>query len=142
MFHDTAGHEQLTQDIIGCAIRVHETLGPGLLESVYRPCLVIEMRTLGLAVDTARRINLTYRGRNIDAYYCPDIVVNDAVIVELKAVDALARVHQAQVVTYLKLTNLPVGLLINFNVDQLKNGVRRVVRPDLYVRTRAVTDPK
>ena len=142
MFHDIAGHEQLTQDIIGCAIRVHETLGPGLLESVYRPCLVIEMRASGFAVDTTRRINLTYRGHDLDVHYCPDIVVNNAVIVELKAVDALARVHQAQVITYLKLTNLPVGLLINFNVDQLTNGVRRVVRPDLYVRTPAVADPR
>lgn len=135
MFHDTAGHEQLTHDIIGCAMRVHETFGPGLLESIYKPCLVIELRACGLDVETTRRINLTYRGHDLDARYYPDIVVNDAVIVELKAVDALARVHQAQVVTYLKLTNLPVGLLINFNVDQLKDGVRRLVRPDLYART-------
>jgi GxxExxY protein len=134
MFHDTAGHEQLTEQIIGCAIRVHEALGPGLFESIYKPCLAIELRASGLEADTARRVSVTYRGHAIGAEFCPDIIVNNIVVVELKAVEALARVHQTQVITYLKLTSLPVGLLINFNVDQLIHGVRRVVRPDLYVK--------
>ena len=137
MFHDTAGNEQLTQDIIGCAIRVHEALGPGLFESIYKPCLVIELRASGFEVDTTRRIPVTYRGHDIGAAYCPDIIVNNTVVVELKAVEALLRVHRTQVITYLKLTQLPVGLLVNFNVDKLTDGVRRVVRPDLYVRARS-----
>jgi GxxExxY protein len=135
MFHDMAGHEQLTQDIIGCGIRVHEAFGPGLFESIYRQCLVIDLKASGLAVDTARRIPLTYRGHDLEAHFCPDIIVENTVIVELKAVDALARIHRTQVITYLKLTNLPVGLLMNLNVERLTDGVRRVVHPDLYVKT-------
>jgi GxxExxY protein len=92
-------------------------------------------RAEGVGLHTTRRIPLTYRGHEIDAHFCPDIIVENTVIVELKAVEALARIHKTQVITYLKLTNLPVGLLINFNVDRLTDGVRRVVRPDLYVRT-------
>jgi GxxExxY protein len=137
MFHDTAGNQQLTQDIIGCAIRVHDALGPGLFESIYKPCLVIELRASGFEVDTTRRIPVTYRGHDIGAAYCPDIIVNNTVVVELKAVEALLRVHRTQVITYLKLTRLPVGLLVNFNVDKLTDGVRRVVRPDLYVRAQS-----
>ena len=136
MYHDTAGHEQLTQDIIGCAIRVHQALGPGLFESIYKPCLAIELRASGFEVDTTRRVPVIYRGHDIGAAYCPDIIVNNSVVVELKAVEGLVRVHTTQVITYLKLTQLPVGLPVNFNVDKLINGVRRVVRPDLYVRTR------
>jgi GxxExxY protein len=139
MFHDVAGHEQLTEGIIGCAIRVHEAFGPGLFESIYKECLVIELIASGFAVETTRRIPLSYRGKDLQARFCPDIIVADTVIVELKAIDALARVHKTQVITYLKLTNLPVGLLINFNVDVLTSGVRRIVRPDLYVRKAAST---
>ena len=138
MFHDTAGHEQLTEDIIGCAIRVHEAPGPGLFESIYKPCMVIELRASGFEVDTTR-IPVTYRGHDIGAAYCPDIIVNNTVVIELKAVEALARVHKTQVITYLKLTRLPVGLLVNFNVDKLTAGVRRVVRPDLYVGPRSTS---
>jgi GxxExxY protein len=134
MFHDAGGHEQLTEGIIGCAIRVHDAFGPGLFESIYQECLVIELRVSGFVVETKRQIPLTYRGQDIHAHFCPDIIVADTVIVELKAVEALARVHKTQMITYLKLTNLPVGLLINFNVDLLTDGVRRIVRPDLYVR--------
>ncbi len=81
-----------------------------------------------------RRIPLTYRGHNIDAHFCPDIVVQNRVIIELKAVEALTHIHKAQVITYLKLTGLPIGLLINFNVERLVDGVRRIVRPDLYLK--------
>lgn len=134
MFHDVAGHEDLTERIIECAIRVHETFGPGLLEAVYRSCLVQELENASIRVDTSRRVPLEYRGRTLDCVYCPDLVVEDLVIVELKSVDALHAVHTAQVLTYLKLTGLPIGLLLNFNVSQLRYGIRRVVRPDLYVR--------
>jgi GxxExxY protein len=134
MFHDTAGEEELTQQIIGCAIRVHQTLGPGMFESIYTRCLGIELTASGFEVDTTRRIPVVYRGQNIGAAFCPDIIVNNAVLVELKAVEALVRVHKTQVITYLKVTGLRVGLLINFNVDKLTDGVRRVARPDLYVK--------
>ena len=134
MFHDTAGHEELTDRIIGCGIRVHESFGPGLLESIYKSCLLIELREAGLLLDTTRRIPLVYRGHDIGAHFCPDIIIEDTVIVELKAVETIAPVHKTQLITYLKLTGLPVGLLMNFNVDVLKNGTRRVVRPDLYRR--------
>jgi GxxExxY protein len=132
MFHDMAGHEQLTQDIIGCAIRVHEAFGPGLFESIYKQCLVIELKGSGFAVDTARRIPLTYRGHDIDAHFCPDIIVENTVIVELKAVDALARVHKTQVITYLKLTGCPAGLIMNFNSTTLKAGLKRLDHPERY----------
>ena len=134
MFHDTAGEEELTQQIIGCAIRVHQALGPGMFESVYARCLVIELRASALQVDTKRRIPVTYRGQDIGAVFCPDLIVNNAVLVELKAVEALVRVHKTQVITYLKVTGLRVGLLIDFNVDTLTDSVRRVARPDLYVK--------
>jgi GxxExxY protein len=134
MFHGNSEHDDLTQNIIGCAIRVHETFGPGLFESIYKACFVIELEAAGLKVDASRRVPLTYRGRSLDAEFCPDVVVEETVIVEIKAVEALARVHQTQLITYLKLTGLPVGLLMNFNVEYLKHGIRRVVRPDLYVR--------
>ena len=134
MFHDTAGEEELTQQIIGCAIRVHQALGPGMFESIYTRCLGIELKASGFEVDTTRRIPVVYRGQNIGAAFCPDIIVNNAVLVELKArrctrgIEALVRVHKTQVITYLKVTGLRVGLLINFNVDKLTDGVRRVAR--------------
>ena len=135
MYRDVAGHEDLTEKIIECGIRVHETFGPGLLESVYGPCLTLELREAGLHVDTMRRVPLVYKSLKLSSFYCPDVVVNDVVIVELKAVESLTAVHTAQLLTYLKLTSIPVGLLMNFNVALLNQGVRRVVRPDLYHRT-------
>lgn len=135
MFRDIAGHEELTDRIIGCGIRVHESFGPGLLESIYKSCLVIELKEAGLVLDTTRRIPLVYRGHDIGAHFCPDIIIENTVIIELKAVDAIAPVHRAQLITYLKLTGLPVGLLMNFNVELLRSGVRRVVRPDLYKKS-------
>lgn len=127
-------HETLTESIIGCGIRVHEHFGPGLLESVYRQCFAIELHAAGLKADVGRRIPLTYRGVDLDSVFQPDLVIEDVVIVELKAVEALARVHSTQLITYLKLTGCPVGLLMNFNVPYLKEGIRRVVRPDLHVK--------
>ena len=135
MYRDVAGHEDLTGKIIECAIKVHETFGPGLLESVYKPCLMFELREAGLQVDTTRRVPLVYKSLDLEMFYCPDIVVNGVVIVELKAVEHLTAVHTAQLVTYLKLTGAPVGLLMNFNARLLTQGVKRVVRPDLYRRT-------
>ncbi len=134
MFKDIAGHEDLTEGIIACAMRVHAAWGPGLLESVYKACLLIELETDGYGVETDRRLQLIYKGRDLQCEFCPDLIVDSIVVVELKAVEKLAPVHTAQLITYLKLTGLPVGLLMNFNVSLLKYGTRRVVRPDLLIR--------
>ena len=135
MFKDIAGHEDLTQTIIGCGMRVHEAWGPGLLESIYRECLLIELQAAGHTVDCKRKLRLVYKGHDLKADFWPDIVVNDIVVVEVKAVEKTIPVHKAQVITYLKLTGLPVGLLMNFNVRLLQEGVCRLVRPDLLLRT-------
>ena len=96
--------------------------------------MLIELHASGYATETTRRVPVVYRGHDIGATFCLDLIVNATIVVELKAVERLAPVHTTQVITYLKLTWLPVGLLMNFNVDWLKNGIRRIVRPDLYVR--------
>jgi GxxExxY protein len=132
MFRDTAGHEELTEAIIDCGVRVHEHYGPGLLESVYKACMMIELQDAGLKIDSARRVPLVYRNVLLDHVFCPDIVINGIVVLELKAVAAVTGVHIAQVITYLKLTGLPIGLLMNFNVPLLKRGVRRIAHPELY----------
>jgi GxxExxY protein len=128
----TAVSDPLTELIIACAIAVHDQLGPGFLEAVYQACLEIELKANGLSFERQRTIPLIYRGVSIDAVYRFDFVVENSVLVEVKSVQALAPIHQAQVINYLKLTGLPTGLLLNFNVAVLKQGIRRVVRPDLY----------
>jgi GxxExxY protein len=135
MFKDTAGQEDLTRAIIGCGVRVHEMWGPGLLESIYKECLVIELHADGHRTDKSRKLRLVYKGHDLKTDFWPDLVVDDSVVVELKAVEKIAPVHKAQVITYLKLTGLPVGLLMNFNVPLLQQGVHRLVRPDLLLRT-------
>ena len=128
--------DALRERIIGCAIEVHRTLGPGLLESVYAECMVIEMRAADLRVETQRPIGLTYRGQRLTTQLRMDFVVENRLVVELKSVERIHPVHLAQVITYLKLTGLPAGLLLNFNGVTMKAGVRRLVHPDLYVRNR------
>ena len=118
---------ELTSRIIGCAIRVHRQVGPGLLESVYGKCLFIELQAEGLAVVSGRPIHLTYGGVDLGPAFYMDLLVEDRVVVEVKSVAVLAPVHQAQLITYLRLTGKAVGLLINFNVPVLKSGVKRVV---------------
>ena len=132
MVQDDARVDALRGTILGCAIEVHRQLGPGLLESVYKTCLVIELRREGLLVETSRPILLTYRGQPIEENLFIDILVEDLIVLEVKSVAALAPVHKAQVITYLKLANRPAGLLLNFNSVLLKDGVRRIVHPDLY----------
>jgi GxxExxY protein len=129
---DQADINSLTEKIIACAIEVHRMLGPGLLESVYRDCLVIEMRRQGLHVEVDRALTLDYKGERIGGVLRLDVVANGCVVVELKAVDRLHPVHLAQVITYLKMTGYPVGLLMNFNVTSLKAGLRRLEHPDRY----------
>ena len=129
MLLDPAGLNPLTHAIIGAAINVHRETGPGLLESVYTECLTVELRDQGLQVDRATIVPIIYRGRRLAAHYELDLCVDGQVIVEVKSVTRLALVHTAQLITYLKLTNRAVGLLINFNVPVLKEGVKRVVNP-------------
>jgi GxxExxY protein len=117
----------LTGQIIGAAIEVHRHLGPGLLESSYTRCLHHELRSRHIKFVEERAVPLAYKGLVLDASYRVDLLVEDAVIVELKCVEALASIHEAQLLTYLRLTNCPVGLLINFNVPKLIDGVKRRV---------------
>ena len=117
----------LTSTIIKCAIEVHRHLGPGLLESAYSACLCYELVSAGLSVQTAVTVPLRYKTVQIDCSFVLDLIVNDTVIVELKSVSQVAWVHKAQLLTYLRITARPVGLLINFNVPVLKDGVSRLL---------------
>lgn len=119
--------DPLSNRIIGAAISVHKALGPGLLESVYHECIQIEFATLGIPYRTEVLTPIVYRGRTLKSVYRIDLLVDDLVIVELKAVDALLPVHDAQLLTYLRITNKRVGLLLNFKAPQLRNGTRRLV---------------
>jgi len=118
---------KLTELIIGAAIEVHRNLGPGLLESVYETCLVYELEHLGIKAQKQVSLPLTYKGLQFDQGYRLDIIVEDKVIVEIKAVESLTDVHEAQLLSYLKLSGCKVGLLINFNVKLLKHGLKRFV---------------
>jgi GxxExxY protein len=117
----------ITEKIIGCAIKVHKTLGPGLLESAYEECLAYEVSKSGLEVARQKPIPLVYELVKLDCGYRSDIVVEKKVITEVKAIEALNDVHLAQILTHLRLSNCKVGLLINFNVVKLTDGIRRVV---------------
>jgi GxxExxY protein len=117
----------LTDRVIRAAIEVHKALGPGLLESTYRVCTGYELLQDKLKISQEVPLPVIYKGVRIDAGYRIDMVVNDVVIVEFKSVDALAPIHDAQLLSYLKLSGLKVGLLINFNVKVLKYGIRRIV---------------
>ena len=128
------GLEQLKEKVIGCAIEVHRVLGPGLLESIYRDCLAVELQIANLRADSERRVSLDYKGHRIANGLKIDLVVEDCLVVEVKAVDRMHPAVQAQVITYLKLAELPAGLLLNFNANTLCAGLKRVVHPELYVR--------
>ncbi len=117
----------VTERVIGAAIQVHRTLGPGLLESVYLACLLHELRVAGLAVETQYQVPVQYGDVKIDCGYKIDVLVEETVVVEVKSVANLAPIHDAQLLTYLRLTRRPVGLLINFNTKVLTNGVRRFI---------------
>ncbi|RKY64328.1 MAG: GxxExxY protein, partial [Candidatus Latescibacterota bacterium] len=117
----------ITENIIGAAIEVHRALGPGLLESAYEKCLAFELVQRGLKVEQQKPLPVVYRGVKLDCGYRLDLLVEEEVIVEVKAVDRLAPIHQAQLLSYLRLSGCKVGLLINFNVKVLKSGIRRIV---------------
>lgn len=118
---------EISEKIIGCAIEVHKSLGPGLLESAYLECLFYELQSIGLKVEKQRALPLVYKEIKLDAGYRLDLIVEDKVIIEIKSVEALNDVHVAQVLTYLKLSGCKVGLLMNFNVFRLVEGLKRLV---------------
>ena len=113
--------------ILGAAFKVHTAIGPGVLESVYQTCLHHELRKAGLRVEAQVSLPVHYDGLRMDSGYRIDLLVEDVVIVELKCVEALLPIHKAQLLTYLKLANKPLGLLLNFNVAHLREGIKRVV---------------
>ena len=120
------GDEQLTGRIIGLAVEVHKALGPGLLESAYEECLSLELRSAGLQYECQALLPVTYKGMNIGSGYRMDLVVEKRVIVEVKSVETILAVHHAQLLTYLKLSGIPNGLLFNFYSAVLRDGIRRV----------------
>jgi GxxExxY protein len=119
------GKDPLTQRIIGCAIEVHRTLGPGLLESAYEQCMAHEMTLQQISFRLQVPTPIEYKGLRLDCAYKADVVVQERVIVELKSVETLTALHHAQLLTYLKVSHAQVGLLINFNVPRLIEGVKR-----------------
>jgi GxxExxY protein len=120
-------YEELTERIIGAAIEVHRELGPGLLESPYERCLCREFDLKGIAFQRQVPLPLVYKGLRLDCGYDMDVVVEEKVVLELKTVEKLLPIHDAQLMTYLKLSGCRVGLLINFNVAVLKDGIKRIV---------------
>lgn len=118
---------ELSYKIIGCVYKVHSELGPGLLESTYEVCLEYELLKAGLAVERQKLLPVIYDSIKLDAGYRIDLLVNNQVILELKSVDEIAPIHKAQLMTYLKLTGLKLGLLLNFNVLQMKTGIKRII---------------
>jgi len=125
--HLNAWENDISGKIIGAAIEVHKHLGPGLLESAYEECLCRELELRGINFERQVPLPLNYKGLKLDCGYRLDLLVDDCIIVEVKSVDALEPVHTAQVLSYLKLSGCRVGLLINFNVQVLKRGIRRLV---------------
>jgi GxxExxY protein len=120
------GIDDLTGRIIGCAMKVHTVLGPGLLESAYEACLCYELTKAGLKVEQQKPIPLIYEEVKLDCGYRLDLLVEDRIIVEIKAVESLSPLASAQLLTYLKLSNRKIGLLINFNVLHLRDGIKRI----------------
>ncbi len=119
--------DPVSNQIIGCAIEVHRHLGPGLLESVYEKALAFELASRGVKVAAQVPVPVSYKGNALDCGFRIDLLVEDTVVVELKSVEALAPVHQAQLLTYLRLSGRRIGLLLNFNVPLLKQGIERIV---------------
>ncbi len=117
----------ITRQIIGAAIEVHRELGPGLLESAYEACMVYELKGRGLNFESQKPLPVVYRGVRLDCGYRLDLIVEDTVIVELKSVETIERIHCMQLLSYLRLSGHRIGLLLNFNVEVLTDGIRRIV---------------
>ena len=118
---------EISKIVVDCAIKIHKNLGPGLLESAYEECMYYELKKFGLTVDKQKALPLVYEDIKLEIGYRIDLIIENKVIVEIKSVDTLNDVHLAQILTYIKLSQCKLGLLINFNVAFLKNGIRRVV---------------
>jgi GxxExxY protein len=119
--------DELSKHVIGCAIEVHRILGPGLLESVYEECLAYELTRSGLQVSRQQPLPISYKGQALDAGFRIDLLIEKSLIIELKSVQQLQPIHTAQLLTYMKLSSISVGLLLNFNVVRLKSGIKRLV---------------
>lgn len=119
--------ERVFKQVLDCSFIVHTALGPGLLESAYTECLYFELTELGLRVEKQKPLPLTYRKVKLEAGYRIDLMVEECIVIEIKSVEALADIHMAQILTYLKLSKCGLGLLVNFNVLHLKDGIKRVV---------------
>ena len=120
--------EELTEKILAAAIEVHREIGPGLLESAYEECLCRELVDRGLHFERQRELPVVYKGQPVASAYRVDMIVEGKVIVELKSVETILKVHEAQLLTYLRMTGISIGLLINFNVPVLRDGIRRLVK--------------
>lgn len=118
---------QLTYQIIGCAYEVHKILGPGLLESTYETCLCYELEKAGIKYEKQKELIVNYKGVKLDNGYRIDILVENSIVIELKSVETILPVHTAQIMTYIRLSKKRIGLLINFNVTNLQNGIRRYI---------------
>jgi GxxExxY protein len=123
----TDGQDPLTREIIGGAIEVHKALGPGLLEGVYEECLALELVDRGLSIQRQVQVPIVFKGRTLDMEYRLDMLVNDTVVLELKSVEKLNPVHEAQLLTYMKLSGKRVGLLLNFHTPYLCDSIKRFV---------------
>lgn len=133
--------DALTRGVIGCAIEVHRTLGPGLLEAVYQACLCDELTIAGIAHVQQQALPVVYKTRRIDCGLRIDVVVEDALILEIKAVSQILPIHEAQLLTYLRVSGIPLGLLINFNETILTRGIRRRVLSDGGAAVAETSDP-
>jgi GxxExxY protein len=142
--HEKDKLDSITRRIIGAAIEVHRRLGPGLLESAYEACLAYELRELGFRIEQQKPLPIIYKDVRLDCGYRLDLVVDDSVVVEIKAVEQLAPIHDSQPLSYLRLSEKRVGLLINFHVRVLKNGLKRIVNefPDSAVSASSAVNKK
>jgi len=133
--------DDIAERVIACAIEVHKTMGTGLSEAIYKECLPLECRKQRLRLDYEQVVHVAYKGTPLLSTYKVDLIVEKCLVVELKAIEAIRPVHKAQVITYLKITGLPAGLLINFSEATLKAGLHRLDHPERYARRRAAAGP-
>jgi GxxExxY protein len=131
MKYNENDYNALTEIVIQCAIEVHKELGPGLLESVYEICLIKLLKDEGVKAKTQVRVPIVFKNESLDKEFIIDVLVQDVLVIEIKAVEKILPVHEAQLLTYLKLSGKKLGLLLNFNADLLKNGIRRKINGNL-----------
>jgi GxxExxY protein len=141
---ETQSFKQITEKVIGACIEIHRTLGPDLLESAYEECLCYELARLGIKFERQVPLPVKYKDVNLDCGYRLDLVVESKIVLELKAVEQLLPIHNAQLLTYLKLSGLTLGLLVNFNVPLLKDGIKRIANNfvDTSASQRLCGEPK